>query len=239
MISPQRLVRLTVLLLLLSVLTARQADAQSNVAAGESKFRENGLVEYMVGDLPVIITAPHGGRQAPPHIADRTSGTMLTDANTDLLAKDIAEAFHDRTGRHAHVILCHLKRVKVDCNRDIEEGAQGDPTAERVWRAFHELTDESRQAVTSTSGQGFYIDLHGQSHPERYVELGYLLTNSQLKKSDKELASLLDKTSIRDLAERADTPFLELLRGEASLGGLLQKQGYPGLLESSKLLRSF
>lgn len=215
---------------LLLVLVSWPAAAQTEaVAAGRSRFAAQGRVEYIVGNAPVILSAPHGGRLKPASIPDRTVGTLLTDSYTDLLARDFARAFHQRTGSHAHVIVCHLKRIKVDCNRDIREAAQGNPEAEETWNAFHALIDEARGSVQRTHGSGLYLDLHGHGRPEGWIMLGYLLTNRDLQRDEKALAALADRSSIRSLAGRGGVPFVELLRGETSFGGLLQRRGYPAV----------
>jgi len=195
-------------------------------AAGQSCFAAQRRVEYIVGDTPVIISAPHGGRLSPASIPDRTYGTLPSDLNTDRLARDIAQAFHRQTGKHAHVIICHLKRKKVDCNRDIEEGAQGNFQAEETWRAFHAFTGTAQASVKRAYGKGLYLDIHGHGREEAWIMLGYLLTNRQLHGDVKDLTGLAKRSSIRHLVDDSGTPFVELLRGETSFGSLLQQRGY-------------
>lgn len=196
---------------------------------GKSRFLEQNRVEVIEGNLPLIISAPHGGRLTPKEIPDRTSGTLVTDTHTDRLAADIAEAFHAQTGKYPYVIICHLKRTKVDCNRAIEEGAQGNPDAEKVWQAFQSSIEAARRQVSSSFGQGVYVDLHGHGHPEPHLEIGYLLTNRQLKLDSAALAALEDQTSLREAAAGPENDFLELLRGPESFGAFMQKRGYSSI----------
>lgn len=223
----ERLYRVIGISLLSVFLSSGQVSAQEGmVAPGRSQFGEKDRIEYIVGDFPVIISAPHGGRLVPPEIPDRTSGVLLADGNTDLLAREIVLAFHKQTGKYPHVIICHLKRVKVDCNREIKEAAQGNAEAERAWKEFHQFIEQARKSVIEMNGAGLYIDLHGHGHPEARLELGYLLSNRQLKLKDSELEGLKDKTSIRQLADDSKVPFVELLRGDSSFGGLMQQRGF-------------
>ena len=39
-------------------------------------------IEYFAGNLPIILSVPHGGREIPGEIPDRSWGTMVTDDNT-------------------------------------------------------------------------------------------------------------------------------------------------------------
>jgi len=226
----KRLNRIFGITLLLSSVVSWQVSAkQDAVAPGKSRFGEKDQIEYIVGDLPVIISVPHGGRLAPTEMPDRKSGVLLADENTDLLAREIVQAIHRQTGKYPHVIICHLKRIKLDCNREVKEAAQGNAEAERAWQEFHNFIEQARESVVETNGAGLYIDLHGHGHPEARIELGYLLSNNQLKIRDSELEGLKDQTSIRQLADDSKVPFVELLRGDASFGWLMQQRGFPAV----------
>ena len=213
------------------------ADANTHTALACS-----GLVEYVAGDLPLILTAPHGGQLRPDHIPNRTQGTLLRDSFTDLLARDVADAVRARTGRPPHLILCHLHRVKVDCNREIGEGAQSNAAAAAVWQAFHDFIAEARDAATRTNtAAALLLDIHAHGHAAPRVELGYLLSRRQLALPEAELEKLAAQSSIRQWAEirrtnpvetghapslREPTSFVDLLRGPHSLGGLLEQRGF-------------
>jgi hypothetical protein len=223
----ERLYRVIGISLLAVLLSSGWVSAQEGVAApGGSQFGEKDQIEYIIGNFPVIISVPHGGRLAPLDIPDRTSGVLLADGNTDLLAREIVLAFHKETGKYPHVIICHLKRIKVDCNREIKEAAQGNAEAERAWKEFHQFIEQARKSVVEKNGAGLYIDLHGHGHPEARLELGYLLSNRQLKLKGSVLEGLKDQTSIRQLADDSKVPFVELLRGGSSFGGLMQQRGF-------------
>lgn len=191
------------------------------------RFACSGLVEYVAGDLPLIITAPHGGRRKPEHIPNRTQGTLLADSHTDVLAREVSDEVRARTGRQPHLIICHLHRVKVDCNREIGEGAQSNAAAAAVWQAFHGFIAEARDSSThSNTTPALLLDVHAHGHAVPRVELGYLLSRKQLALPEAELEKLAERASIRDLARRSRGSFVELLRGPGSFGGLLQERGF-------------
>ncbi|MFK5921851.1 MAG: hypothetical protein QM496_06705 [Verrucomicrobiota bacterium] len=197
-----------------------------DLLAGKNLFGENKYIEYIPGDLPLIISAPHGGRLKPASIPDRKKGVLLADGATDLLAMEIVAAFQQQTGKTPHVIICHLKRLKLDCNREIGEAAQGSEEAERAWREFHGFIEQARESVIENNGAGLYIDLHGHGHPQLRLELGYLLNSKQLQLDDKKLNGLEARSSIRELSQQSKTSFAELLRGDLSFGALMQKRGF-------------
>lgn len=188
---------------------------------GQSIFTANGTVEYVPGTLPLIIAAPHGGRLTPVNIPDRTEGVVVTDANTDLLAREIAEAFHRHTRQHVHLVICHLKRSKVDCNRDALTGTGGNVVAMETWQAFHDAIESAR-----TTGRELYLDIHGHSHSQPRVELGYQLSAEQLTLRGASLTALENQSTISGLANTSADTFEERMRGNSSLGGLLEARGF-------------
>lgn len=197
---------------------------------GVSYLGRQGYVEYIPGTLPVILSAPHGGDRTPDEVADRRSGTIVSDTNTRELTMAVRDAFIDLTGHAPHVVISHLDRVKLDPNREIVEAAQGDPFAERAWEEYHGFIETARIDVTEAGG-GMYFDMHGHGHPEARLELGYLLSADRLNGSDGSLNSLatVQETSIREIGRDSPLPFSQLLRGPTSLGGLLEDRGVPAV----------
>ncbi len=202
------------------------AQGGEKSSPGRSLFSVDDRVEYIVGNLPVIISVPHGGKLAPRSVPDRNYGIKQTDGRTDDLGREIAQAFFKLTGNSPHIIICHLKRSKVDCNRPLKEAAQGNGEARRVWEGFHQMIGEAQRKVSEGNEIGLYIDLHGHAHPAAHLELGYLISNSQLKKSDKDLAALQQSSSLRFLKKPNEASFIEVLKGETSFGGLMQQHGF-------------
>jgi N-formylglutamate amidohydrolase len=206
--------------------------------AGRSYFGRSNYVEYIAGDMPVIISAPHGGSLQPKEIPDRIRKdsdddfATVTDTFTTELAVTLSETFKSYYGHSPHVVICHLKRTKVDCNRELEEAAGSNVSAGIAWRDFHRFLSVASNSVVASSGRGCYVDLHGQSHPIKRVELGYSLTGAQLEQPDTTLNQPRHsaKSSLRTLASsELPTPFSELLRGSNSIGGLLAARGFPAV----------
>jgi hypothetical protein len=170
----------------------------------------------------VIISVPHGGTVAPANIPDRT-GTTVTDSNTIDLGRVIAQTFASRTGRRPHLVICHLRRTKLDANREVGDAAQGNADATTAWNEYHSFVELAMTTATSGSSRGFYIDLHGHGHPIQRLELGYLLSSSQLAMTDAQLNSggFASSSSLRLAMPLTSVTFAELLRGPSSLGGLL------------------
>lgn len=195
--------------------------------AGVSVFGENHHIEYIPGNLPLVIAAPHGGKERPETIPDRHSGVRTADTNTQELARTLAAEIHQRTGGYPHLIICRLHRAKLDPNREIKEAAQGNPIAEKAWQEHHAFITEACTAAAAQFGQAFLVDLHGHSHPVLRLELGYLHSIADLSSPSAELNSktMISRGSLAYLAGRSSSPYTELLSGPDSLGALLEKQG--------------
>ena len=59
-------------------------------ASGVPCFGTHNYIEYVPGELPVVISVPHGGALSPASIPDRTVGTTVTDSNTIELVRAIS-----------------------------------------------------------------------------------------------------------------------------------------------------
>lgn len=215
-------VRALPLLLLLAALSRAGEPAPGTPAFGAERY-----VEHIRGELPIVLTSPHGGRLTPGDIPTRTEGVNTMDANTQELARSLAAELHRRTGRHVDLIASHLHRSRLDPNREIKEAAQGGAVAERAWREFHAAIGRALAAAVARHGFAFLIDLHGHSHPVARLELGYALNNVQLNQPDAafDAAGLIATSTLADLHQRRGGSAASLLRGPRSLGALLAERG--------------
>ena len=212
-------------LALVEIFSVVAADA----ASVRASFGNRNYIEYLHGDLPLVITAPHGGRETPDEIPDREQGAVDIDTNTQELARVIAAEIAARTGHSAHLVICRLHRRKLDCNREIVEAAAGSPAAEKAWNEYHGCIEEALAAATARHGHAFLIDLHGQNHPARRIELGYLHDRQTFAQADTALEApgLAAVGSMRRVAEKSRLPYSALLRGPRSFGALLEARGFP------------
>lgn len=206
---------------------------------GNTYYSTNDWIEYHAGNLPVIISAPHGGDLTPSNITTRTEencgGSFVTskDLNTAELARSLKYRFYEHTGKYPHVIINRLHRSKLDANRNKSQGACGSPNAGMAWEDFHDFIETSKNQLLADYGRGWYMDMHGHGHAIQRIELGYRLTGSDLRESNATLNSdptYRTKSSFRTFAE--DAPFnfgSALLRGNKAIGTILEQEGYPSV----------
>ncbi|MBL9200729.1 MAG: N-formylglutamate amidohydrolase [Opitutaceae bacterium] len=215
------------LCLLLAFAIAHASEPLERKPGQSYYFSFDPYVEYVAGDLPIVLTSPHGGRLKPDTIRNRTKGVTDMDVNTQELARAVLDALHALSGRHAHLVASHLHRSKLDPNREIVEAAQGDPMAERAWREFHDTVRLAIDSAVARHGFAFLIDLHGHAHPIPRLELGYALSTRQLNVPDAEFdrSGVIAVSTLRDLHARRGGSAAALLRGPRSLGALFAARG--------------
>ena len=215
-------------MLCVAVLTLVAPAAETAVDA--PRISASGFIRHWPGELPIVLSVPHDGAAKPADIPDRTSGVTVRDSYAAALGHALRDALHARFGKAPQLVVCELSRKKVDCNREIGEGAAGQPQAEQVWREYHACVDAAEAAVLARSKHGLYLDIHSHGHPKPRIEIGYLLKASDLRLTDERLdadKSVAARSSIRWLSQRTPAKFSELLRGETSLGGLFAARGVP------------
>ena len=204
--------------------------------SGKVYFGRENYIEYYAGNLPIILSAPHGGQLTPDEISDRTYGTFVTDLNTYELSKTIMDSMIVRFGGYPHVILCKLKRTKLDANRDSIEAAQENKYALRAWQEYHHYIEVAKKKITNDQGSGLFLDIHGHGiNPDGFYDLrtwlGYLISSEELDQSNGALNTNLyqSKSSISAWVDSSSYSFIEVLRGKVSFGSILDSLGYKSL----------
>ena len=203
-------------------------------------FGTNNYVEYQVGTLPIIISVSHGGSLEPTEIPNRTCNNPVyaTDVSTIETALEIKNYLFAATGCYPHLIISHLKRNKLDPNRNIADGACGNSAAETAWNEFHNfISVASNAANLQYSNKTLLVDLHGHGNPIQRIELGYLLYDDELELADTVLNSnqYINFSSIKNLVLNNVNNYthIQLLRGQKSFGTLLSINNFPSVPSQS------
>jgi N-formylglutamate amidohydrolase len=140
--------------------------------AEEPKTVED-FVSVQKGTLPIIVSAPHGGKLALPDVSDRVGKDVkmfatVRDANTDLLAEKFVEGIEKKLGGKVWFVLARCERKQVDFNRP-REGAYENEKAKPVYDRYHAALDAACKAVKEKHGAGLLLDIHGQGAFENSI----------------------------------------------------------------------
>ncbi len=193
-------------------------EQDSTVLIVDNNIDWSEFIEYSKGNIPVILISVHGGTLMPEWLSDRSCPGAVTvkDDNTYELAKETQEAL-SLIEASPYVVLNKMSRKKIDLNRSLEDSNCGDRSTEEYWDLFHKKVLEYRQEIEALFGKGLVLDLHGHGHSIQRIELGYLLSKSNLSENDESLNSndITELSSIKNLAanNRSGINHSELLRG--------------------------
>jgi N-formylglutamate amidohydrolase len=188
---------------ILSVLLSVPIFAAERHAADKFVSIESGM-------LPIILSAPHGGREAITGVAVRrgigvSQFTTGRDHNTKELAEGIASKLLERLGRKPFLVIAGFDRKYVDANRPSQDAYESEE-ARPYYEAYHRALAEHCENVRKLWGQGLLLDLHGQSTETEAIFRG----TDNLK-------------SVTDLERRFGQAALS---GGKSILGLLERNGY-------------
>ncbi|MGH8688947.1 MAG: N-formylglutamate amidohydrolase [Burkholderiales bacterium] len=171
------------------------------------------------GTLPIILTAPHGGRLAVPGVpirnvkdpaliaASKKWGGVhdTSDFNTDVLATRIAAGIEKLTGHAPYLVVAKFKRKFIDANRPAELAYAG-PAAAPYYDLYHHTIREFIDEIRQTYPAGLLLDIHGESKDASMLMRG--TSNGQ---------------TVTLLVRRAGA---ESITGHEGLFGQLEAQGF-------------
>jgi len=155
-------------------------NVRATFAAEEKQFGAADFISVQKGDLPIIISAPHGGTMAIPGVPERKGEGMKTggagffagrEENTELLAAAIAREIQSRLGKKPFFVIAKAHRKFVDANRPPEIGVEH-PRAREVSDAYRGTLAKFCDDVQTRFGCGLLIDVHGQGSARETVFRG-------------------------------------------------------------------
>jgi N-formylglutamate amidohydrolase len=158
--------RVLLLLLLFAVLPGL-------LAGRDEPLKPDEFVTVQKGTLPIIVSAPHGGKKAIPLVPERTGVGIkqfakVRDFNTSELAEKFAVAIEKELGGKVWFVIARFDRKYLDVNRPAD-GAYENEKAKPVYEAYHAALSEACKAVKQKHGAGLLLDIHGQGVFEHQI----------------------------------------------------------------------
>lgn len=178
--------------------------------AGDSPGEAQRFLTVWAGALPLVISAPHGGREALPGVTQRRGigvPQFVTgrDTRTDELAESIAGKIEQTLGAKPFLVIARFERKYLDANRP-RSGAYESDHAKVYYDAYHQALTEACQRVRVEWGHGLLIDIHGEAADVDAIFRG--TNNGQ---------------TVQSLTQRFGW---EALSGENSVTGQMAQKGY-------------
>ena len=122
------------------------------------------------GNVPVILSCPHGGYKKPKRIPNKTFGIHTPDRNTYFIAKQILWALESQN-IYVYYIMNKIHRSKVDLNRPPRSTLAFNKTsveAKNIHQLFHDQLLNFTQECVQKYNKALIIDFHGFTKP--YIE---------------------------------------------------------------------
>ena len=182
--------------------------------AAASGTDHSDMIVFQQGDLPIVISAPHGGTLKIPGVEPRqgegleggASGfRVVRDGGTEELALEVARQVAKRMNGRPSFVISRVHRRYVDFNRPAGIAVES-PETQVVYDQYHTELDAAVRAVKNRHAFGLLIDIHGQGSSAKTLFRG---TSNGL--------------TVTGLKTKAGAEFVH---GEKSLTGLLKQRGW-------------
>lgn len=153
-----------------AVLLAGALVAALAPAAPDPAPKADELLTVQKGALPIIISAPHGGRKAIPDVPERvgkgvTNFATVLDNNTAEIAERLAALLEKDLKAKPWFVIARFTRKHLDVNRPREHAYESEK-AKPHYDAYHAALEDACKSVKKAYGRGILLDIHGQgAHP--------------------------------------------------------------------------
>ena len=116
---------------------------------------------FQKGDLPIILTAPHGGRK-DIGVPRRKKGVQVWDDGTLELALALSDRIYALTGARPYLVAADFTREQIDANRPAHK-AYEHRNAKPVYDFYHGKIAEYISDIRKRFGTyTILLDIHGQ-----------------------------------------------------------------------------
>jgi N-formylglutamate amidohydrolase len=152
------------------------AFAYSFESFAQDQLEPQKLLTVWAGMLPIILSAPHGGRQSIPGVPVRSGSGVSQfatgrDNNTDELAATIAVRLEKRFNARPFLVVAHIERKYLDANRPTESAYES-REAKPYYDGYHNALQEAHDQVSREWGRGLLLDIHGQGNQAEAIYRG-------------------------------------------------------------------
>lgn len=177
-----KLLLTSVLFLTWGGMPAIAADPAETAKRADKAIPSDPLIDVRRGTIPIIICAPHGGREVVPGVPQRKNRpanpkkgdpkwVIGTDVNTRELAQELVADLEQRLGGKPYYVMARFQRRFIDANRAPEHSYEV-PEAKFYYDAYHDTIAEYCREVQKKFGTGLVIDVHGQASFKDEILIG-------------------------------------------------------------------
>jgi len=125
-------------------------------------------IDFKEGNIPLILSVPHGGILECDSIPQRINGVLGIDKGTIKLSKNLIEQIgrnfeEEQLGaKTPFYIISMVRRSKIDLNRSEKEAYnQNSFLAGEIYKFYHDKIRECIHNNLHTFGRSLLLDIHG------------------------------------------------------------------------------
>jgi N-formylglutamate amidohydrolase len=159
--------------------------------------------DFQEGNIPLIISVPHGGSFKVENIPDRTSGIYGIDRETISLAFELKKKiikvfqFNSKEIKSPSHIISKVERLKIDFNRkELEAFHVKSSLAKELYQFYHSKIRELISYNLNAFQRSLLIDIHGfdkANRPRGFRDVELVLGTNNLETMFKDKISKQDR----------------------------------------------
>ncbi|MFX1376685.1 MAG: hypothetical protein ACFFA0_12825 [Promethearchaeota archaeon] len=148
-------------------------------------------IEFQKGNIPLVLSVPHGGKLICDNIPKRTRGVLGIDGETVEIAKIlvnlIQKYFKEKNLeiKSPSYVISKVSRSKIDLNRNESEAfVQESNIAKHIYRFYHKQIKEIILDNLKVYERSILIDLHGfekTNRPSGFRDVEIVLGTNNLE----------------------------------------------------------
>lgn len=152
------------------------------------KVRE--FVEFGKGDIPLIISVPHGGALAGNNIPERLNGIFGIDKGTIEFSKDLIKLIKKNFrikgigNSTSSYVISKVRRSQIELNREENVAyVQTSLLAQEIYNFYHNKIQELIHSNLESHGRSLLIDIHGfekDDRPQGFRDVEVILGTNNL-----------------------------------------------------------
>lgn len=152
--------------------------------SADRELQYQNYVHYQRGNLPILLTAPHGGSAHPEGVSTRTGRNFATgrplrnqfnkvsDDGTLEITQQVSDNIYRLTGLRPYVVAADFHRMYIDANRAGNEAYENEH-AKSIYNFYHNKIREYITDLKQRFGDKILLlDIHGQGTDARTVFRG-------------------------------------------------------------------
>lgn len=142
------------------------------------QYTKTKLVSRHRGTLPILLTCPHDGGEAPASVRKRTEGNTPDDctgankfksgrdSRTSDITRGVAQKMYEVWGESPYVVIAEFSREYIDANRPSDSRnnncAFNSANARKFYDEYHKwINTYVGHILDNNNNKGFLFDIHG------------------------------------------------------------------------------